>query len=58
MQPTLDISTPKAIHFLQKSEAPRPVGGASRKRNLIFNCAPRPRLQGGACGALAGQTET
>jgi len=27
---------------LVKSEAPRPQGGASRKGNRIFHCAPRP----------------
>jgi len=51
------------LHYWQ-NEAPRPQGEASRARsgeqnaskwNLIFYCAPRPRLQGEACGALAGQ---
>ena len=32
----------KRILNLNVCEAPRPQGGASRKRNLIFHCAPRP----------------
>ena len=35
-------------------EAPRPPGGASRKGNFIL-IVPLTPLQGGACGALAGQ---
>ena len=40
------------------NEAPRPQGGASRKRNVVHIVPLDPAYPGlgGACGALAGQT--
>jgi hypothetical protein len=52
----LSLDLPNCSKLLFKCQAPvvRPGQGFPRNK-YRFNCAPCPRLQGGACGALAGQ---
>jgi hypothetical protein len=44
------------VQIKLKIEAPRPQGGASRKRNVVHIVRLDAAYKGGACGALAGQS--